>query len=177
MSYDHVFPEPSHSAQHPWHTPPPPVPPSAAHGLAYGAAHHLAGDGAHERAEDGDLPRLRSGYRRLRRVATLTALGYFTLFLVLSGYAPGLMTGELSGGLTTGLFLGLCQLPVTLAAIALYERIARRRVDPLATAIRLRAEEAAEAAVAVAAARQVRQNRHGRPGASAWQRPTGGMRA
>ncbi|MET4644316.1 MULTISPECIES: DUF485 domain-containing protein [Streptomyces] len=83
-----------------------------------------------------DLRRLRGAYRILRRGATLTALGFFTLFLLLSGFAPGLMTHPLGGGLTTGLALGLCQLPVTLLAIALYERSARRTVDPLATELR-----------------------------------------
>lgn len=83
-----------------------------------------------------DLRRLRGAYRILRRGATLTALGFFTLFLLLSGFAPGLMTHPLGGGLTTGLALGLCQLPVTLLAIALYERTARRTVDPLATELR-----------------------------------------
>lgn len=90
-----------------------------------------------------DLDALRTGYRRLRRVSTLTALGYFTLFLLLAAFTPGLMTSKITGGLTTGLVLGLGQLPVALAAIALYERIARRRIDPLATAIRERAEQAA----------------------------------
>ncbi|WP_371603637.1 DUF485 domain-containing protein [Streptomyces sp. NBC_01220] len=84
----------------------------------------------------GDLRRLRTAYRLLRRTATLTALGYFTLFLLLSGYAPGLMGRPLGGGLTTGLALGLCQLPVTILAIVLYERIARRTVDPLAAQLR-----------------------------------------
>ncbi|MEW1690447.1 DUF485 domain-containing protein [Streptomyces sp. NPDC091265] len=84
----------------------------------------------------GDLRRLRTAYRLLRRTATLTALGYFTLFLLLSGFAPDLMNHEIDGGLNTGLALGLCQLPVTLLAIALYERIARRTVDPLATELR-----------------------------------------
>lgn len=86
-----------------------------------------------------DLRRLRSAYRRLRRVATLTALGYFILFLALSGFAPGLMSSELPGGLNTGLLLGLCQLPVTLAAIAVYEQSARHRVDPLAEDLRRQA--------------------------------------
>lgn len=35
-----------------------------------------------------DLHRLGSAYRRLRRVATFTVLGYFVIFLFLSGYAP-----------------------------------------------------------------------------------------
>ncbi|MGW7051793.1 DUF485 domain-containing protein [Streptomyces sp. NPDC054887] len=111
---------------YPWQSSPPapPVPPLPAPAHPVVPGHH------------GDLRRLRSAYRRLRRVATLTALGHFTLFLVLSGFAPGLMGRELPGGLTTGLLLGLCQLPVTLVAIAVYEHSARRRVDPLAAQLR-----------------------------------------
>ncbi|MFC9247135.1 DUF485 domain-containing protein [Streptomyces sp. NPDC057136] len=87
-----------------------------------------------------DLRRLRGAYRVLRRASTLTALGYFTLFLLLSGFAPALMTRPVGdGGLTTGLLLGLCQLPVTLAAIAVYEWTARRTVDPLCAGLRDRA--------------------------------------
>ncbi|MFJ5137816.1 DUF485 domain-containing protein [Streptomyces sp. NPDC088707] len=138
------------SAQQPWDASPPPRPPAT--------------------EDRDDLHRLGAAYRRLRRVATFTALGYFVIFLLLSGYAPSVMTGTLTGGLTTGLVLGLLQLPVALAAIALYERIARRRVDPLAAAIRERAERTA----AAAAPRPERQSRSGRP---VWQQPTGGARA
>ncbi|GAA3810705.1 DUF485 domain-containing protein [Streptomyces phyllanthi] len=88
----------------------------------------------------GDLRTLRHAYRRQRRVATLTALGYFTVFLILSALAPSLMTSTVSGGLSTGLLLGLLQVPVTCLAIWLYERTARRRVDPLADRIRRLAE-------------------------------------
>ncbi|MFI1167094.1 DUF485 domain-containing protein [Streptomyces sp. NPDC020801] len=87
-----------------------------------------------------DLRILRSAYRRQRRVATLTALGYFTLFLVLSAFAPDFMTGEATDGLPTGLLLALAQLPVTWLAIALYEHTARRYVDPIADRIRKQAE-------------------------------------
>ncbi|MEU3303382.1 DUF485 domain-containing protein [Streptomyces sp. NPDC006678] len=155
MSYDPYFPEPPAPARQPWDwdAPPPPPPPPA------------------PSRSNGDLHRLRSGYRRLRRVATYTALGYFVLFLLLSGYAPDLMAGEISGGLTTGVLLGLITLPVTLAAIAAYERIARERVDPLAAAIRAAAEQAAEAP----APRHGRQQSHA--GASPWDWPSGGMRA
>ncbi|MFM9590824.1 DUF485 domain-containing protein [Streptomyces scabiei] len=83
-----------------------------------------------------DLRVLRSAYRWQRRVATLAALGYFVLFLVLSAFAPSFMTSEVSGGLTTGLLLGLLQVPVTCLAIWLYEHTARHRVDPLADRIR-----------------------------------------
>ncbi|MFF2846669.1 DUF485 domain-containing protein [Streptomyces sp. NPDC058001] len=88
----------------------------------------------------GELRRLRGAYRWQRRVATLTALGYFTLFLVLSAYAPDSMTRTAFGGMTTGLLLGVCQLPVTCLAIALYEYTARRRVDPLAERLRCHTE-------------------------------------
>ncbi|MGW1141178.1 DUF485 domain-containing protein [Streptomyces zhihengii] len=167
MSYHHAFPEPPPPPRprpDGRHRQPGPDPYQDTHPDPYGQ-YGFAGtpfdDGPAAGRDDGDhrerpaapgagdrqeIRRLGSAYRRLRRVATLTALGYFVLYLFLSGYAPGLMTGRISGGLTTGVLLGLVQLPVALAAIAVYERIARRRVDPLATAVRERAEAAATAA-------------------------------
>ncbi|WP_394431493.1 DUF485 domain-containing protein [Streptomyces sp. SGAir0957] len=85
-----------------------------------------------------DLVLLRIAYRWQRRVATLTALGYFTLFLLLSAFAPALMNRAVTGGLSTGLLIGLCQLPVVCVALFLYEYTARRRVDPLAHRLRRR---------------------------------------
>ncbi|MEU6416309.1 DUF485 domain-containing protein [Streptomyces spiralis] len=87
-----------------------------------------------------DLRILRGASRWQRRVATLTALGYFTLFLVLSAFAPSFMTGDGPGGLPVGLLLALAQLLVTLLAISLYEYTARRYVDPIADRIRRQAE-------------------------------------
>jgi uncharacterized membrane protein (DUF485 family) len=79
---------------------------------------------------------LRRAYRRQRRTATSAALGYFVLFLFLSAYEPSVMTHPVTGGLSTGLLLGLVQVPVTWLAIVLYEWTARRRVDPLAARVR-----------------------------------------
>ncbi|MFD5585303.1 DUF485 domain-containing protein [Streptomyces sp. NPDC058733] len=87
-----------------------------------------------------DLRVLRSAYRWQRRTATLTALGYFTLFLLLSAFAPAFMTRPLAGGLPAGLLLALVQLPVTWLAVAVYEHTARRHVDPIADRIRRQAE-------------------------------------
>lgn len=87
-----------------------------------------------------DLRVLRSAYRWQRRVATLTALGYFVLFLILSAFAPSFMTSTVTDGLPTGLLLALVQVPVTWLAVALYEQTARRRVDPIADRIRRHAE-------------------------------------
>ncbi|WP_413758616.1 DUF485 domain-containing protein [Streptomyces sp. MMBL 11-3] len=117
---------PPHQPQHHSHPPQPPQPP-------HRPRHAAAGP-------PGDLRELRTAYRWQRRVATLTALGYFTLFLVLSATAPSLMTGEVADGLPLGLLLGLLQVPITCAAIALYEYTARRRVDPVAERIRKQAE-------------------------------------
>ncbi|MFF3347566.1 DUF485 domain-containing protein [Streptomyces sp. NPDC002779] len=86
-----------------------------------------------------DLRILRNAYRWQRRTATLTALGYFVLFLILSATAPAFMTSTVTDGLPTGLLLALVQLPVTWLAIALYEHTARRHVDPLAERIRKQA--------------------------------------
>ncbi|MEU6814350.1 DUF485 domain-containing protein [Streptomyces sp. NPDC046860] len=75
---------------------------------------------------------LRRAYRWQRRVAALTALGYFAAFLVLTVRAPWLMTRTGPGGLPTGLVLALAQIPVTWLAVLLYEVTAYRFVDPLA---------------------------------------------
>ncbi|MFD0315479.1 DUF485 domain-containing protein [Streptomyces flavalbus] len=87
-----------------------------------------------------DLRVLRTAYRRQRRVATFAALGYFTLFLALSAFAPSALAGAVVDGVPVGLLLALAQLPVTWLAIGLYESTARRRVDPLARLIRRQAE-------------------------------------
>ncbi|MCT7354000.1 DUF485 domain-containing protein [Streptomyces sp. 15-116A] len=133
MSYDpYQAPPPRRDASppyasYPWQPPAPPEPPRRTVPHAR-LGHH------------SDLRILRSAYRWQRRVATLTALGYFTLFLILSAYAPSFMTGTVTDGLPTGLLLALFQVPVTWLAIALYEGTARRRVDPLAALIRKQAE-------------------------------------
>jgi uncharacterized membrane protein (DUF485 family) len=135
--HDPLYPPP-HPSPHPSprHTPPShltypwqPQPRPPEPGRKRQPRHHALG-------RHSDIRVLRGAYRWQRRVATLTALGYFTLFLLLSAFAPGLMTGEVSGGLPTGLLLGLLQVPVTCLAIGLYEYTARRRVDPIADRIR-----------------------------------------
>jgi uncharacterized membrane protein (DUF485 family) len=125
MSYD-----PPHRPYltHPWQPAPPEPPRPNTRPARELLGHH------------SDLRVLRSAYRWQRRTATLTALGYFTLFLVLSASAPGFMTRTVADGLPAGLLLALLQVPVTWLAIALYEHTARRHVDPLADRIRKEAE-------------------------------------
>ncbi|MFF7374858.1 DUF485 domain-containing protein [Streptomyces massasporeus] len=89
--------------------------------------------------DDADLTALRSAYRLLRRISTLTALGSFVVYVVLSCYAPGLMGSKVTGELSLGMALGILQLVVTFAAVFWYGRSAQRSVDPLARAVRERA--------------------------------------
>ncbi|MFD6422255.1 DUF485 domain-containing protein [Streptomyces sp. NPDC060198] len=117
----------------PWQSSPPPEPPVSRFPATPGTRSQAPG-------RHRDLRRLRTSYRVLRRVSTVTALGYFTVILALSAYAPGLMgRGVGVGGLNLGLLLALAQLPIALLAVALYERTARRTVDPLAAELRQRA--------------------------------------
>lgn len=118
---------PSYST-YPWQPPPPPEPTRHRQPRRPALGQH------------SDLRVLRTAYRWQRRVATLTALGYFTLFLLLSAFAPSFMTGTVSGGLSVGLLLGLIQVPVTCLAVGLYEYTARHGLDPIADRIRKQAE-------------------------------------
>ncbi|MEW2300428.1 DUF485 domain-containing protein [Streptomyces sp. NPDC006655] len=127
MSHDPCPPDPPHHT-YPWR-PVPPQPAQPRH------VPHREPVGHHS-----DLRVLRGAYRLQRRAATLTALGYFTLFLLLSAFAPRVMTRTVADGVPAGLLLALLQLPVTWLAIVLYERTARRHVDPLADRIRRAAE-------------------------------------
>ncbi|MES9525524.1 DUF485 domain-containing protein [Streptomyces capoamus] len=86
-----------------------------------------------------DLTALRSAYRGLRRVSTLTALGSFVVYVALSCGAPDLMGSEIAGELSLGMGLGILQLLVTFGAVLWYGRSAQRSVDPLARAVRERA--------------------------------------
>ncbi|MFI8948356.1 DUF485 domain-containing protein [Streptomyces sp. NPDC053750] len=116
-------PHPSPYATHPWQPP--------------------TGHRADHRGHHSDVRTLRTAYRRQRRTATFTALGYFLAFLCLSAFAPSSLTHDVTDGLPLGLLLALLQLPVTWLAIAVYEHTARRGVDPLADRIRKESEAAA----------------------------------
>ncbi|MFI0961120.1 DUF485 domain-containing protein [Streptomyces sp. NPDC021080] len=106
-------------------------------------AHHVPDPAAAEPLRGGAAPRawtghhrdlriLRRAYRRQRRVTTFAVLGCFTLFLGLCAGCPSLMDRPVTGGLSTGLVIALAQIPATWLAVLVYERTARRHVDPLA---------------------------------------------
>ncbi|WP_251092203.1 DUF485 domain-containing protein [Streptomyces sp. Caat 7-52] len=110
------------------------VPPYDAYGQAPRRSPHARDAHAH----GADLADLRSAYKVLRRVSTLTALGSFVVYVVLSCCAPGLMGSQIAGELSLGMALGVLQLLVTFAAVFWYGRSARHSVDPLARAVRER---------------------------------------
>ncbi|MFF7756076.1 DUF485 domain-containing protein [Streptomyces sp. NPDC007971] len=89
----------------------------------------------------GDLAALRSAYQMLRRVSTLTALGSFVVYVVLSCCASDLMGAKITGEVSLGMSLGVLQLVVTFAAVFWYGRRAAGSVDPLARAVRERAAQ------------------------------------
>ncbi|MFF7892991.1 DUF485 domain-containing protein [Streptomyces sp. NPDC007907] len=123
--------------QNPW---PEPYGHDAARYDSYGRQAPWDAPYAHEpHRDDADLTALRSAYRLLRRISTLTALGSFVVYVVLSCYAPGLMGSKVTGELSLGMALGILQLVVTFAAVFWYGRSAQRSVDPLARAVRERA--------------------------------------
>ncbi|MFE2536053.1 DUF485 domain-containing protein [Streptomyces sp. NPDC059371] len=127
MSYDSSAPRPARPPRGHHNSFAPHVPdPSAAEPLRGGASPH-AWTGHHR-----DLRILRRAYRRQRRVTTFAVLGCFTLFLGLCAGYPGLMDRPVAGGLSAGLVIALCQIPATWLAVLVYERTARRYVDPLA---------------------------------------------
>ncbi|MCK7621822.1 DUF485 domain-containing protein [Streptomyces sp. RS10V-4] len=85
---------------------------------------------------------LRRSHRTFAAVATTAVLSLYLLYVLLSSYAPGLMTGRVVGNLNVALFLGLAQFAATFLAAWLYTRHAHRRRDPLAEEIRDGIEQA-----------------------------------
>jgi uncharacterized membrane protein (DUF485 family) len=106
---------------------------------SYGQAPRHEPYGHETGRRSADLAALRSAYRLLRRVSTLTALGSFLVYVLLSCYAPDLMGTKIAGELSLGMALGVLQLVVTFAAVLWYGRSAQRSVDRLARVVRERA--------------------------------------
>ncbi|MGP8302227.1 DUF485 domain-containing protein [Streptomyces inhibens] len=93
---------------------------------------------------------LRRSQRVFAAAATTAVLSLYLLYVLLSSYAPGLMTGKVVGNLNVALFLGLAQFAATFLAAWLYTRHATRRRDPLAEQIKEGIEQA-----------QIRAHSHG----------------
>ncbi|MFD3497860.1 DUF485 domain-containing protein [Streptomyces sp. NPDC058678] len=89
---------------------------------------------------------LRRAHRRSGARATAAAGGGFLLYVLLSGFVPGLMNSSPSGHLTLGLALGLGQF--ALMAVIVWRRLVhmRTRVAPAVRGLRGLARHQEEAA-------------------------------
>ncbi|WP_234439895.1 DUF485 domain-containing protein [Streptomyces bicolor] len=99
---------------------------------------------------------MRGAHRSFGTAATLVSVGGFLTYVLLSGFAAGLMNQPLAGHLTIGLALGLCQFLLMAVTIWLYVRHMRRRVDPVAQRLRAQLHDSRARAEAQAQAQQGR---------------------
>jgi uncharacterized membrane protein (DUF485 family) len=81
--------------------------------------------------------------RRFRRFAfpmTVAFLSWYLLYVLLSTYAPDLMSTRVFGNVNLGLLLGLGQFLTTFVITHLYVAHANRQTDPIADEMRGRLE-------------------------------------
>ncbi|KDN82541.1 DUF485 domain-containing protein [Kitasatospora cheerisanensis] len=87
-----------------------------------------------------EFRQLRSSFRNFAFPVTAGFVLWYLLYVLLSCYAPGLMSTKVVGNVNLALVLGLLQFASTFAIAAWYARHADRRLDPSAAAIRFRAD-------------------------------------
>ena len=81
--------------------------------------------------------------RRFRRFAfpmTFAFFAWYLLYVLLSTYAPDLMSTEVFGNVNLGILLGLGQFVSTFLITQLYVRYSGRTTDPIADEMRERLE-------------------------------------
>ncbi|MFB6891957.1 DUF485 domain-containing protein [Kitasatospora sp. NPDC056327] len=86
--------------------------------------------------ESEEFRALRRSFRNFAFPVTIGFVLWYLLYVLLSGYAPGLMGTRVVGHINVALVLGLLQFVTTFAIAAWYARYADRRIDPGAAAIR-----------------------------------------
>ncbi|MCF1600211.1 DUF485 domain-containing protein [Streptomyces muensis] len=110
-----------------------------------------------------DFRSIRTAQRSFGVAATLVSVGGFLTYVLLSGFAAGVMNQPLAGHLTIGLALGLFQFLLMAVTIWLYVRHMRRRVDPVADRLRAQLRDSRAQAEAQAQAQaQARRTPAGR---------------
>jgi uncharacterized membrane protein (DUF485 family) len=86
-----------------------------------------------------DDPRFRELRSRLLRFVvplTVSFLGWYLLYVVMSVYARGFMDNKIVGNINVALTFGLLQFATTFGIAIWYSRYADRRLDPLADQLR-----------------------------------------
>ncbi|RAY13269.1 DUF485 domain-containing protein [Actinomadura craniellae] len=89
-----------------------------------------------------DFQELRRRFRRFAFPMTAAFLGWYLLYVVLSGWARDFMGTELVGSINVALVFGLLQFVSTFLIAWLYSRHADNKTDPLAAKLRSELEEA-----------------------------------
>ncbi|MGK5111575.1 MULTISPECIES: DUF485 domain-containing protein [unclassified Geodermatophilus] len=96
-----------------------------------------------EYREAQDSPEFTELKRRFRRFAfpmTVAFLSWYLLYVLLSTYAPDLMSTRVFGNVNLGILLGLLQFVTTFVITHLYVAHANRQTDPIADEMRERLE-------------------------------------
>ena len=93
---------------------------------------------AAEPVTDGDLQELERRHQRFIWPVTIFFLVYYLSLPVLAGSAHGLMSARVFGEFTFGYLFALSQFVMAFLVAWAYSRYARRRIDPLASAVRTR---------------------------------------
>lgn len=93
------------------------------------AGHHAVYARLRETPEFGEL---RHRYRAFVFPATLAFIAWYALYVVLSMWAPDLMSHKLVGNINVALAFGLLQFVTTFVLAWLYARYSNRHLDPLA---------------------------------------------
>lgn len=87
-----------------------------------------------------EFQHLKRALRRFVFPATAVFLGWYLLYVLLSGFARGFMATELFGVINIAYVLGLLQFVSTFLIAYVYSRYAEKNLDPTADAIRHRLE-------------------------------------
>ncbi|WP_083983214.1 DUF485 domain-containing protein [Actinomadura hibisca] len=103
--------------------------PAGGGGAATGADNYVLID------QSPEFQRLRSSFRRFVFPMTAAFLVWYLLYVVLSAYARDFMGAKVVGEINVALVFGLLQFASTFLIAVLYERYARRRLEPLAAAV------------------------------------------
>jgi uncharacterized membrane protein (DUF485 family) len=83
---------------------------------------------------------LKRALRRFVFPATVAFLAWYLLYVLMAGYARGVMDTKVLGNINVAYVFGLLQFLSTFAIAYVYARYAEKHLDPTSTAIRERLE-------------------------------------
>lgn len=93
-----------------------------------------------EMRTDSRFIELRTGFRRFVIAATVGFLSWYLLYVMLSTFARGFMGHRILGDINVAMVLGILQFASTFLIARAYARFAGKRLDPLATELRVELE-------------------------------------